>query len=342
MGDYMKHLTLNVPFSECEYYTCDYVALDALIRFYGYDTPYLIHRHWFFMYERLDGGEFVTLPRCVPIIKCIGDFGIRVIERVETDPDIAWRKTKARIESGHPVAALADTYHLESHYYPGLGHHSGHFVVVAGFDDELDTVHVIDPSWIVRFRGDLPLSDFKEAWKSQSTSEYKWVEIHPPDSLPIRAPKRDLQNIWTNIQLMLHGDLPSPAQFMGLKALHLLSDDLAQWKNLEMDRARVNLKLLIDQLQNTVTERDGHGRYLRHVAERLEEPKFAHIADSLTLITQRWVVFRNLCVRARRKALNETLEKLYHRLLEIKSLEESALLKMKEHVLSLKDFPGQT
>ena len=330
----MKHQTLDVPFSECEYYTCDYVALDSIMRFYGIDTPSVIHRNWFFMYQRMDEGHFDTAPRRVPVIEAMRQCGMQVFERLETDPEVAWRKARARVESGHPVAALADTYHLETQYYPGLGHHSGHFVIVAGFDDAQDTVHVIDPSWIVRFRGDLPLSDFKAAWKSQDVGGYKWLEIHTPDSLPIRTLELDLQNMWTNIQLMLHADLPSPTHFVGLKALHALSDDLAKWKNLEMHRARVHLKELVSQLQFTVIERDGQERYLRRVAKGLCEPKFVHVADQLRIITQKWVVFRNLCIKAQRKTLRQILARLHGRLLEIKSLEEDALLDMEKALLS--------
>ena len=336
----MKSLKLDVPFSNCEYYTCDYVALDALLGFYEYATPQVIHNQWFFLYEQGDYDKFRTAPRYISIVDSMKQCGIQVDERQHADADVAWKHAKARIESGDPVGALADSYQLEAHYYPGLGHRSNHYVILAGFDDEKETVHVVDPSWIVRFRGDLPLSDFKSAWISDVGEGYKWVELSPPKSRWTLTEEHALQAIGRNIQAMLHANHTAPETFIGLEALQVLSDDLTRWKDLEVNRAHTCLKQLHSQLRYTVIERDGHGRYLRLIAEHLREPKFAQIGDQLRTITQKWLVFRNLCFKAQKKAMAQTLEKLHGRLLEIRSLEENALLEMKKHTLSRDDDPN--
>ena len=319
----MKRLKLAVPFSECEHYPCDYVAMDALLGFYGYETPLIIHTEWFFLYERRDDGTINATSRSVSPGERLRQFGIRATQLRERDVDVAWRMVRARIKTGDPIAALMDTCHLETHYYPGLGHHSNHYVILAGFDDRLQTVHLVDPSWLVRFRGDLSLSDFKVAWKLESDPDYQWLELHPPDSRPTLQAPQLFNAIMRNIRLMLHSSVSTPESFVGLKALQVLSDDLVRWKELENDKARKCLQQLHSQLRDTIIERDGHGRFLRLIAEHLNEPTFARIGESLRKITQKWLVFRNLCFKAQTKALRQTIVRLHGRLLEINPLRKT-------------------
>ena len=330
----MKRLKLAVPFSECEHYPCDYVAWDALLKFYGCETPLLIHTEWFFLYERRDDGTINAISRSVGPIEGMRRCGIRATQIRVRDVDVAWRMVRARIETGDPIAALLDTCQLETHYYPGLGHHSNHYVILAGFDDRLQTVHLVDPSWLVRFRGDLSLSDFKLAWKLESNPDYHWVELHLPESRPTLKAPQVFNAIARNIRVMLHSSVSTPESFVGLKALQVLSDDLIRWKELEANKARKCLQQLHTQLRDTIIERDGHGRFLCLIAEHLHEPKFARIGENLRKITQKWLVFRNLCFKAQVKALRQTLTRLHGRLLEIKSLEEDALLDMEKALLS--------
>lgn len=330
----MKRLRLAVPFSECEHYPCDYVAMDALLGFYGYKTPLIIHTQWFFLYERRDDGTINVISRSVSPAEGMEQCGIRATQLKERDVEVAWRMVRARIKAGDPIAALLDTYQLETHYYPGLGHHSNHYVILAGFDDRLQTVHLVDPSTLVRFRGDLSLSDFKVAWKLESDADYHWLELHLPESRPTLNAPQVFNVITKNIRSMLHTSVSTPECFVGLNALQVLSDDLVRWKDLEASKARKCLQQLHTQLRDTIIERDGHGRFLCLIAEHLHEPIFAQIGDNLRKITQKWLVFRNLCFKAQAKALRQTLTRLQGRLLEIKSLEEDALLEMEKALLS--------
>jgi hypothetical protein len=235
-----------------------------------------------------------------------------VKEHQESDGEAGWEKLKARIDDGHPVAALADTFHLETYYYPGLGHHSDHYVILDGYDEEAETVHIVDASWIVRFRGDLPLSGFKAAWGAKAIPSHRWMEFHLSEPRWTVTPEQAAWTIRRNIGWMLHGTAQWPGTFAGLPGLKVFVEELSRWPALEPYLARACLKRLFDQLRNVVIEREGHSRYLKRVADTLGRPGLADAGERLRLISQKWLVFRNLHLR----------------LLEIASLEENALAEL--------------
>ena len=324
----MRRLIPNVPFCDNDYYTCGPVALDAMLQFYGYATPLVLHGQWFFMYQRQGNGDVEVTPRFTSPFQGMQRCGVHLTEHQEPDSETAWEHAKSQIDMGKPVPALADTHYLEAYYYPGLGHHSDHAVILAGYDDGTDMVHVVDPSPSKRFRGDLPLSGFKEAWGSEHIQRYTWMEFQVSEQRWTLEAEQAVRTIQQNIPLMLHQKAPLSGIFIGLQGLRTLSDDLARWKDLNADQSRNYLKQLYDQLRSVLMERDGHGKYLKLIADVLKEPGLSEVGDQLWTITQKWIVFRNLCFKAQKKALKQTLEKLHGRLLEIASLEERALIQL--------------
>ena len=324
----MRRLIPNVPFCDNDYYPCGPVALDAMLQFYGYATPLVFHPQWFFMYQRQGNGDVEVTPRFTSSFQGMQRCGVHVTEHQEPDGETAWEHAKSQIDMGKPVPALADTHYLEAYYYPGLGHHSDHSVILAGYDDGTDTVHVVDPSPGKRFRGDLPLSGFKEAWGSEHIQRYTWMEFQISEPRWTLEAEQAVRTIQQNIHLMLHAKAPLSGIFVGLQGLRTLSDDLARWQDLNAGQSRNYLKQLYDQLRSVLMERDGHGKYLKLVADILKEPGLSQVGDQLWTITQKWIVFRNLCFKAQKKALKQTLEKLHGRLLEIASLEERALVQL--------------
>ena len=326
----MKRLISGVPFSGCEYYPCGHVALDALLGFYGYATPLALHDQWVFLYHRPQNGCLRVSPRIVSEIQSLGRLGIRVIRHQEPDGETAWENVKTRIDEGRPAAALLDTYHLERYYYPGLGHHSDHYVIVDGYDDACETVHVVDPSWIVRFRGDLPVSGFKEGWGSEHIPRYQWMEFRLPENRRNPTGSEALKTIHRNVGFMLLNKAPAAEIYVGLNGLRTLADDLKRWEDVTRDKASESLKGLYDQTRSVIIERDGHGRYLTVTAEILDSPMLAEVGAELQTVTQKWIVFRNLCLKGHRRPRPETYEKLNERLLEIASMEQKALTRLAE------------
>lgn len=326
----MRRLISDVPFCDCDSYPCGHVALDAMLHFYGYATPLVLHDQWFFLYQRRENGDFQVEPRLSPVSQSLLRCGVHLTDHREPDGETAWAHAKVRIDSGHPVPALADTYNLEAYYYPGLGHHSDHYVILAGYDDEGGTVYVVDASPTKLFRGDLPLAGFKEAWGSEAIPHYTWLEFQLSEPRWTLSSEQARQALQQNIRLMFQENTPLPGASVGLQGLHALADDMARWRDAEPDQARAGLKRLFDQLRPVAMEREGHSKYLKLAADTLDTPCLTHVGEQLRVISQKWLVFRNLCFRGQKKALEQTLEKLPGRLLEIISLEEKALMQLRD------------
>ena len=330
----MSRLIPNVPFSDNDYYPCGPVAVDAMLQFFGYVTPFVLHGQWFFVYQRKVNANLEVTPYYTPVFQSMQRCGVQVTEHQESDGETAWERAKSQIDRGKPAPALADTHYLETLYYPGLGHHSDHYVILAGYDDATDTVHVVDPSPTKRFRGDLPLSGFKVAWGSEHITSYKWMEFHLSEPRWKLTPEEAGRTIQQNTHVMLYGKSPQASAFIGLHGLRTLSDDLAQWQEQDADQSRNYLKQLYDHLQFVIMERDGHSKYLKLVADVLNLPGLSQVGDQLWAITQKWIVFRNLCFKGQKKALARTLERLHGRLSEIAVLEEKALVRLDKIVTS--------
>ena len=331
----MQRLISGVPFSDCEFYPCGHVALDALLGFYGYDTPLVLHDQWMFVYKPPHNGSVQFSPRLDSEFQSLRQAGIEVVTHRESGVEAGWKTLKSRVDDEQPVAAMLDTFNLEIYYYPGLGHHSGHYVIVDGYDETLQTVHVVDPSWIVRFRGDLPLAGFKDGWGSKHIPRYQWMEFRISEPRQRVSAERVLTALHRNIWTMYLERAPSPDLFVGLNGLKALAEDMDRWKEGGDSKASAYLKQLYDQSRSVIIERDRHGRFLKSAANILGLPPLAEIGEGLRNVSQKWIVFRNLCLKGhRRKALTTTLDKLHGRLLEIAALEEKALTQLERIVSS--------
>ena len=174
-----------------------------MLGFYGYDTPLVLHDQWSLLYQRPRDGILQIAPRVFTEIQSLRQIGIRVEMHKECDSETGWDKVKERVDDGQPVAALLDTFNLEQYYYPGLGHHSDHYVIVDGYDEASDEVHIVDPSWIVRFRGNLPLSGFNAGWGSKYIPQYQWMEFKVPVALVEISAGRLVESFQRNKRLML-------------------------------------------------------------------------------------------------------------------------------------------
>ena len=321
----MNRIVLNVPFGNCEYYPCGLTAVEALLRFHGYCVPLVLHDEWVFQYVRPEDGDVRLSCRLVPFLERLRRCSIRIASHRDPDGEAAWGHARARIAQGHPVVALADTYHLEPHYFPShRRHHSGHYIILAGYDDAAGTVHVVDPAWPVQFRGDIPLSAIKEVWGSEAIPQYTWLDCHCPEPRWRLTRRQAVAAIQRNLEAMRFQTSTADAT-VGLEGLRRLARDFASWKELKVDQARTRLKEIYYQLRYVVIERDRHGKYLGAAAGVVGDSQVMQVGDQLRGITQKWLVLRNLCLKGHLKATESVLERLHDRLLEIAALEEDAL-----------------
>ncbi len=321
----MGRLISGIPFCDCDSYPCDYVALDVMLQFFGYTTATVLHDEWYFSYQLEGSAEVKISPRITHFQTRLRQCGIHVTVHHERDGETAWKCAKSRIDEGVPVPAVADTYYLERYYYPGLGHHSSHAVILAGYDDEMDMVHIVDPSPTKLFRGSLPISGLKEAWGSDEIPKFTWLEIKCSEPRWNLTSDETERSINKNIQFMRGDSFHVPGTCLGLTGLRSLANDLEHWKWLKKEKARKLLDQVFRQTQMVIPEREGHAKFLEFGAVSLRDRRLCQLARQFKTISQKWLVFRNLCYIAQKRALIPTLEKLYKRLLEIANLEEAAL-----------------
>ena len=314
-----------MPFSDCEYYPCELVALDSFLTYSGYDTPLLIHKEWHFRYTRLDNRPHIEFNR-TSLEERLKQSGIRIARRHHPDVEFAWSRVSQILNAGHPVAILADTLILEQHYYPGRGHHSGHYIILAGIEDGGESVCVIDPSWIVRFKGKMPISSLKSAWQSQAISGCNWVETLLPAAPGIIGSEDVCDVITENCEFM--GKFASDG--IGIAGLYHLLTEIELLQSMDQETASEFLGHLYESVKTGVAERDGHGRYLNLVSKQTDTSELLRLGEHFKDLTNQWIIFRNLCLRGQKRAQKDMASRLQKRLARILEMENEAFAMMTE------------
>lgn len=330
----MKRLTPDVPFCNSNYYHCRQVVLDATLRFYGYESPVLMHDQWFFLYQRQD---MQIRCRYTSLSQSLQQCGIGISDHHEINGEVAWTHVRSLINQGNPVPIWIDPSPFEPHYFPRArsGQSTEHAVILGGYDDTAETVHVVDPSPAKLFRGDLPLSAVHSAWGAETPKPgYHWTEFQLPNPPWSLSAEQAIGMMRQNAEWMLTRKSPAGI-FVGLDGMRKFADDLTHWQNLEADRVSILFKKLFDHLRFLVSEREGYGKYLSLVAEVLKKPELTQLSSQLHRIMQKWLVFRNLCLKGQKRAQKETLVKLPGRLQEIISLEEKAIVQLQSAIARL-------
>jgi hypothetical protein len=230
------------------------------------------------------------------------------------------------LKTGQPVAILADTKILERHYYPGRGHHSGHYIILAGVRDHGRSVFVVDPSWIVRFRGEIPLSSLKSAWRSPEIGGCRWITA-AFESLPEKV---DLETFHRSaVENCKHMGARGSEQG-GIVGLGSLLAEIESLGELDQQSRSVYLKGLHSLTRAGVTERDGHGRYLGIVAAETADPELLRLSEKFEDTRKEWMIFRNLCLRGQKRPARNIVSRLSDRMKNILNLECNALVDLVE------------
>lgn len=321
----------EVPFSTCEHYPCDLVAFDAILRYYGYLTEMVIHNQWTFIYSRADCGRISIGARSTDYFQDMRDWGIDAEYRRERNSASAWSAALASLESGCPIPILTDTYYLEQYYYPGTGHHSGHFVILAGYDYDADLAAIVDPSWLVRFRGDLPAKGIQNAWGSEYSSPHTWIEFMTSEiSLSSTS---ILRKISDSVRLALEEDTSVDGSYRGTAGIEELAEDLYRTKDCGADETELYLKAAFGDLRGLCIERDGLRRCLNGLGDRIDIPYMVSINEKLATLTHKWLQVRNLCFRGYRIPALETFTKIRDRLLALRDMETLILNDMSRNLV---------
>ena len=325
----MKTLIDRVVFSDRDDYDCTYTMLDTMLQSSGYNATQILHDEWCFVYQKADGPCPHIFAKCTSVKDNLANYGICVEQRQTSSTDEAWDRVRVLIDKGQPVPAAADTYYLERYYYPGYGRHTSHYVILCGYDEQEQTVWIVDPSPWKRFKGALPWEGFKRAWGTSYISPNTWLEFSFPLSPP--QPNRTaIENILRrNLNLMsLQGDDATGSLF-GIEGIRALATDLINWAQDPCD-SRKKMGQAFDHLRQVVTERRGHAEFLAFAAIQLENRELADLSGELEDIARNWVVTRNIFFKGKKRDPSAVILRIQRRLLEIAHREEKALFSLRK------------
>jgi hypothetical protein len=235
-----------------------------------------------------------------------------------------------------------DPYHL-GYYAPANPRHTGHSVVVDGYNEEQDTAHIVDPSPWQLFKDYIPLSNLEESMGSShhrdNSERNSWVEFDFPapsvgrDSCTLRAKIKD------NVEAMLPGREGETVTeegikvkaMTGLRGVREFALDLEGWGNREPDWFVSCMPQCREPLQQVGRRLYGHACFLASAGKTLRSEKLDEIAQEVEKIAEAWFLPANLFFKGRKEPA-AMLPRIKHRLLGIADRQERVLVELKEVV----------
>src|SRR6185437_8893655 len=165
--------------------------------------------------------------------------------RWPADAEQGWQQVREQVAAGIPVAVAVDNFELP--FRPAYQDvHSNHLVIVRGFDDERQTVSVLDaiPPF---FAGELPLAVLTAARNSPNRS------VHARDMFFADDP---IGNRWLQLLFETEPAGPNPTGIdpTGIDPTSHLADNLQQFQ--------------ADSAPDGYRGRDGIGRFLADMCDR--------------------------------------------------------------------------
>jgi hypothetical protein len=342
----MKKLIANIPFCSNRHYDCVYVVLDSLLRFYQYEPALPCFHNWDFIYRPDEGEEFDIQGRAIPLPNMLKAFAITPFIGSTNDQKKAWREVKNLIDTNIPVAVSIDVFSLaQAGLYPRL-RHSDHQNILSGYDEQADTVHLVDPSpWQPSAR-DIPLDLFFSCWdisaiprKAQDRYNWAWLQV------PAQRPPFHSAHAYTILQDNLNSMSVSSDQahlVSGLEGIERLAEDTAAWAQYENQFLQERLKQCAQLLLEIAMLREGYGCFLGHVSQVCNFPGLATLSREFESIAQSWFVVKNLCFKGTVKKATDVVPRIQSRLYAIAAKERMALATLAEMTDALGDRLGRS
>ena len=328
----MRKIINGIGFCRRELYDCTQQALDVVLRFYGYKVEDILFDEWRFIYRRGDAGSVQIFPGPLDIGQKFFDYGILLLFKRAVDAKEAWSAMKHRIDEGKPIPALADTYYLD-YYSPENRHHAPHYVILVGYDEEQETVHIVDPSPWQLFKGDIPLGDFESALNSPyfHNNRNHWFEFEFPLQPVSHAPDALRAKIRRSVKAMLEGGKGANT-FWGMEGIRTFAQDVEGWASMEREVLIGHMKACFDDVKKVACRLDGHAHFLASASEILESPDLKEISFEVGKLAQSWFLPGNMFFKGSKKEPFAMLPRIHHRLLDIADREEQVLIALKQAI----------
>lgn len=342
----MKTLIEGVGFSQRAHFDCTEQALEVTLRFRGCELEDILFDEWRFNYWKADrpDGEYIVNPGGpMDLTAKFQSAGIRPVACYRDTPEAAMDGIKHLVMAEEPVPVWVDPYYL-LHYAKKNRRHTVHSVVVVGFDDEQETVHIVDPSPWQLFRGEIPASDLMAALNSEQhsdrTNRNAWVEFtyleqwRPPDAMSVR------RVLNTNATAMLDNangvtstrDMATGTNRAGIPGIRSFARDVATWPAKGMDILVAHLAAGRSQLQEVARWRYGHSCYLASAANRLGDTELGRIATELAALAEAWFLPANMMFKGSKSRGQEMAPRLSARLAGLADREEELLVQIRRLV----------
>lgn len=247
----------------------------------------------------------------------------------------AYRALRELILKNQPVIINVDLYYLPYFWGgqepPPGAHFGGHFIVVAGIDEEREVAYVADTN----FSGlqEVKLKDLEEARDSKHKPfppHNRWYILKVPPELT-SLNKAIKMALTKNYQEMLK----PPIRNLGLKGMKYFAQDIVNWPQ------EISSSSLEDVLLNTYIymEEDGTGggafrrvyaRFLKEAGEVLENAALKDLSSKYEEIADHWTDLAKMFLEASKTNDREVFIKAQPKISEIAILEEKALLQLNQ------------
>lgn len=328
-----KHID-GVPFCTHRHYNCLYVVLDSLLRFYECEPSVPCFANWDFVYCREEGERFAIQGRITPLSKTLKAFGIALFNRSANDGQSAWDEVKKLIDVDIPVAINLDVFPLaQAGLYPRL-RHSDHQFIAAGYDDEAAIVHLIDPSPWQPSAQSVPLELFLASWNMSAIVRegqdcYNWFWLEVPRRGLVLQPGAARTLLQRNLRSMSASNGQANIT-VGLEGIEQLAGDSGAWIEYEEQFLKARLGRCSQLLLEIALLREGHGRFLRHVAQVCQLPCLDDLSREFESISQGWFVVKNLCFKGAVREATSVLPRIQSRLCTLARRERTVLATLAE------------
>lgn len=334
----MRQMLEGVGFSQRAHFECTEQALEVVLRHSGYELEAVLFDQWEFLYQSSSTSPmaFAVTPGG-PVNKTDKFLaaGMTLRFRRGHTPEEALDGVRERVRSGQPTPVWVDPYYLP--YYAGSQpRHTDHAVVVDGYDEEQDTVHIVDPSPWQQFKGDLPattlmaaISSEHHAAKGESNS---WIEIELPVNGLTGRSRRILATIARNVVSMLEGTAHSECdgQFRverhtGQPGLRAFAEVVQDWRGLDFETMAACMLRCREPFMDIGRRLYGHACYLAWAANATPIDELAPMATEVTALAEQWFLPANLMFKGSRREPLKMLPRAHARLVEVIDQQERAL-----------------
>lgn len=280
---------------------CLHACVATLVDHAGFDPLEVLGGNWQFYYRagdvRSEEYYFPRPPNRSLLASLAPHHPIESRWRWPDSPEQGWQQVREQVLAGTPVAVAVDNFEVP--FRPAYQDvHSNHLVIVYGFDDERQTVSVLDaiPPF---FSGELPLRTLTAARDSKNRSVHardmffadnpignRWLQM-----LIARPPRRsDAPAEFLTRNLQQFCAVPAPNSYGGRDGIAQFLADMCD--RLEAGRNVVDELFVVAGVALAGTAI--HADWVAETGRRLGLPGWPELARQITRLAHHWSALRIL------------------------------------------------